>query len=154
MSTKGTIYTVGHSNHPPERFFSLIKQAKIDGIADVRSIPASSRFPHFSKKKLERICNAWDVEYMWLHELGGKGKGVQENVKTAGGQKQFQQLMELAYLEDLNGNQGCKRWAMMCSEHDWRECHRKLLSDYLVDKGLDVYHILVDGTLEKHQQTD
>eukprot|EP01025_Chloroclados_australasicus_P065959 TRINITY_DN9012_c1_g1_i2.p2 TRINITY_DN9012_c1_g1~~TRINITY_DN9012_c1_g1_i2.p2 ORF type:complete len:164 (-),score=13.48 TRINITY_DN9012_c1_g1_i2:272-763(-) len=146
----GTIYTVGHSNHPPERFFQLIKDAGIKGIADVRSIPASSRFPHFSKKKFERICSAWDVKYVWFGALGGKGQGVQENVKCCQGKQELQRLAQLAYMDDIQGYGSGQKWAMMCSEHDWRQCHRKDLSDILVEKGLDVVHILIDGSLEKH----
>eukprot|EP01023_Acetabularia_acetabulum_P043210 TRINITY_DN4312_c0_g1_i10.p2 TRINITY_DN4312_c0_g1~~TRINITY_DN4312_c0_g1_i10.p2 ORF type:complete len:156 (+),score=19.53 TRINITY_DN4312_c0_g1_i10:127-594(+) len=151
MEAKGTIYSIGHSNHPPERFFDLVRQAGIRGIVDVRSIPASSRFPHFSKKKLQRICQVWDVAYVWLGELGGKGRGLQENLTTSPGQQQFQQLIQLVTKEETSNATGArKRWAVMCSEHDWRQCHRKELSDELVAMGFEVVHISALGEQEKH----
>eukprot|EP01026_Neomeris_dumetosa_P020259 TRINITY_DN18165_c0_g1_i1.p1 TRINITY_DN18165_c0_g1~~TRINITY_DN18165_c0_g1_i1.p1 ORF type:complete len:163 (-),score=10.07 TRINITY_DN18165_c0_g1_i1:222-710(-) len=151
VPSKGTIYTIGHSNHPPERFFQLIKMANIGGIADVRSIPASSRFPHFSKKKFERICSAWDVEYTWFNALGGKGDGIEENMKRPEGQLQLNKLVSLAYQEQCKTSDQ-RRWAMMCSEHDWRQCHRQFLSEWLVQQGFKVVHIDVNGNLLEHGQ--
>jgi hypothetical protein len=41
--------------------------------------------------------------------------------------------------------------ALMCSEADPLECHRfSMVSRYFYDLGLDVQHILKDGTLASH----
>jgi len=46
-----------------------------------------------------------------------------------------------------------RRTAIMCAEGDWRRCHRRLISDALVERGWWVLHIRPDGTLEGHQAT-
>ena len=33
------VYTIGHSNHPIERFLELLRGADITAVADVRSVP-------------------------------------------------------------------------------------------------------------------
>jgi uncharacterized protein (DUF488 family) len=42
------------------------------------------------------------------------------------------------------------RAAMMCAESLPSECHRSLISDYLVAGGEQVFHLLDAGTFEDH----
>lgn len=50
------IFTVGHSNHTLPSFFALLTRSGCDGVIDVRSVPHSKRFPHFSQKSLRETC--------------------------------------------------------------------------------------------------
>jgi uncharacterized protein (DUF488 family) len=47
-----------------------------------------------------------------------------------------------------------RRAAVMCAEADWRSCHRRLVSDALLQRGWRVLHITPEGLLEKHELTD
>src|SRR5258708_10922052 len=67
-----TIKTIGHSNHPIERFVDLLKAGGVALLVDVRSMPYSRRFPQFGKERLARSLAAAGIGY--VHEgaaLGG-----------------------------------------------------------------------------------
>ena len=145
------IYTVGHSNHTPDRFLALLRQYQIDAVIDVRSRPYSRQFPHFGREALTAWLQANGIRYLYMGDgLGGfpndpdcyaaTGQVVYERVV----QKPFfhraiQQLLQLPYT----------RVALMCSEEDPNECHRaKLIAQYLLKTcGIDVQHIRADGSL-------
>src|ERR1043166_6227399 len=67
------LFTIGHSNHPIERFLELARGAGITAIADVRSTPASRRYPWFTQARLEPRLAAQGGAYVPLGEaLGGR----------------------------------------------------------------------------------
>ncbi|HEX6092288.1 MAG TPA: DUF488 domain-containing protein, partial [Dongiaceae bacterium] len=70
-----TVFTIGHSNHPRERFIALLRGAEITALADVRSTPFSRRHPQFSKPVLAETLPQEGVAYVYLgEELGGMRK--------------------------------------------------------------------------------
>ena len=68
---KGVLLTVGHSNHTLPAFLAVLRQHGASGLIDVRTVPASSRFPQFSKRNLADSCVQHGIQYIWLPELGG-----------------------------------------------------------------------------------
>ena len=86
-----TIYTVGHSNHPLEKFLALLSKHRIQLVVDVRSRPYSRFVPHFNRKALEETLRKEGIDYRFLGDkLGGKRpdgmvdqKGVGEVVALA-----------------------------------------------------------------------
>lgn len=145
-----TIYTIGHSNHPWERFLELLNVAKIEVVIDVRSYPRS-RWPQFNKDVLrDRLCAA-QMGYRYLGaELGGRGDATtvsyQEIAKSAPFQEAIKAVVAIAVKSPS---------ALMCSEHEPLECHRcLLLGRRLLDQGMEVVHILRDGEIEGHQLTE
>src|SRR5271168_4385774 len=70
-----SIFTVGHSNHPIEKFLVLLQQHEITAIADVRSVPYSRRHPQFNSKALAVCLDAHSVAYVSLgKELGARSE--------------------------------------------------------------------------------
>src|SRR4030095_4118604 len=68
-----TVFTIGPSNHSSERFLALLQGAGITAVADVRSIPRSRRWPHFSRARIEQWLAEGGIAYVFLGaELGGK----------------------------------------------------------------------------------
>ena len=66
------IRTIGHSNHPIERFVDLLKNAGVKLLVDVRSMPYSRRFPQFSRERLQKSLATTGIDYVWQGEaLGG-----------------------------------------------------------------------------------
>ena len=49
------LFTIGHSNHPIERFLALLRRHGVEAVADVRSRPYSRFVPHFGKERLARF---------------------------------------------------------------------------------------------------
>jgi uncharacterized protein (DUF488 family) len=49
------IWTIGHSTHTLEKFFSMLKSFNIDVLVDVRRHPGSKRYPYFNKDEFENL---------------------------------------------------------------------------------------------------
>ena len=148
------IYTIGHSNHPAERFIQLLRQHDIGAVADVRSQPFSRFNPQFNREKLGSALREAGIHYVFLgQELGARTKdphllgedGRVSYAKLAGSESFRRGLDRL-----MTGMQQ-HRIALMCAERDPLQCHRTLLiSPELERAGVAVTHILGDGTLETH----
>ncbi|KAJ9462878.1 hypothetical protein DIPPA_24680 [Diplonema papillatum] len=154
MSTapEGELHTVGHSNHTEETFQKLLQQHNVKTLVDVRSMPRSGRFPHFSKDPLQAACGQFGIEYLWLGQfLGGRGdqgEDIWGHFAKPGGWEAMASLRDAA----VNAKEGTKGpVAIMCSEGDWRTCHRSVISNELVRKhGVAVRHIRPNGSIEEH----
>jgi uncharacterized protein (DUF488 family) len=132
------VWTVGHSNHGPEKFVGLLKAHQISMLVDVRSRPFS-RFPHFSRDNLIRLVRSNGIDYRY----GGNVLGGQGNVQVTA--PLFIAKMDLICEMAKEG----QRVAMMCSEGKPCECHRAgKLTAWLHRHRKDVVtsHILPDGS--------
>ncbi len=68
-----TVFTVGHSNHPIERFEELLRTNRVTAVADVRSAPYSRFSPQFNKEELRARLRDRGIAYVYLgRELGGR----------------------------------------------------------------------------------
>lgn len=145
------LFTIGHSNHPWEKFASLLTLADIRVLADVRSSPRS-RLAHFNRGPLTDRLTQKDILYLYMgNALGGRPSG--------GGPLNYQEAaMSSSYvaaLERLEQIAANRTTALMCSEHDPLTCHRCLLvGRSLSERGHVVQHILRDGTIEPHAATE
>ena len=61
-----TIYTIGHSTHPSDVFLTLLRNHKIDVVADVRSNPYSKYNEHFNKEILSAFLMNANIQYVFL----------------------------------------------------------------------------------------
>lgn len=158
---KATLWTIGHSTRSRDEFLGLLRENRIELLADVRHFPASKHVPWTNRGTLEGDLAAAGVRYEHLVDLGGYRTPRAESVNTAWrnasfrgyadymGTEAFQQaldrLIELA---------GTTRTAIMCAEAvPWR-CHRSLLSDALSARGVRVVHILGPGKTQEHTMTE
>ena len=67
------LFTIGHSNIPAARFTAMLRNAGVETIADVRSIPASRFCPWFSGKRLAPVLADANIDYLFFGgELGGR----------------------------------------------------------------------------------
>jgi uncharacterized protein (DUF488 family) len=151
------LLTIGHSNITAERFIGLLRAAGVDTIADVRSTPFSRRFPWFSGKNLAARLAQEGMRYTALGEsLGGRPHdaalycdGVADYEAMAK-QESFR-----TGLEALLTLAAERRVCLMCAEREPLDCHRCLLvARALAARGLSVGHILHDGTIEPHADTE
>jgi uncharacterized protein (DUF488 family) len=151
------VYTIGHSNHPIERFLELLRGAGITAVADVRSIPYSRRWPQFGRPRLERTLTASGIAYVYLGaELGGRPA---DPALLRDGKPDYERM---AAAPAFRGGidrviDGARRYriALMCAEREPLECHRSLLvSRQLRARGLAPLHILADGSIEPDDITE
>lgn len=159
MNELARIYTIGHSNHELSKFLALLRQHAISAVADVRSQPVSRRFPHYCREALHAWLKAQGIGYVFLgQELGGRS--LDPAHYDAEGRIDYDKLAaSLAFqrgIERLHqGIQKGYRIALLCAERDPLNCHRGLLiAPHLERCGIQVWHILGDGTLEPHCTTE
>ena len=46
------VLTVGHSNHPLDRFLALLARHGVEALVDIRRFPGSRKHPHFGRDNL------------------------------------------------------------------------------------------------------
>jgi uncharacterized protein (DUF488 family) len=129
------ILTIGHSNHPIERFLALLREADVGAVADVRSFPASRHAPQFNKEALAKALEENAIGYLYCgRELGGRG--------SSSNPEDFRRGLDRVVAESAR-----RRIALMCAERDPLDCHRLLLARALAEGGLAVDHILATGEI-------
>lgn len=154
MSEALTLFTIGHSNHPIERFIALLTQHGIEALADVRSMPYSRFNPQFNRNRLETSLKDAGIRYVFLgEELGARSK---DPAHFEAGRVSYAKLAASAPfqhgLQRLLTGAGTMRVAMMCAEREPLDCHRTILVGRQAEKvGAKVVHILADGMLEENR---
>lgn len=152
-----TIYTVGHSNHTEDTFLALLKQHKINAIADVRSSPYSRFASQFNRESISELLSKAGITYVFL----GNYLGARPNdpVCYRNGAIDFSILSQRDYFQDglTRVRKGALRFnlAIMCSEKDPIQCHRMILvCRNLRRSDTTIKHILADGKLEDNRDTE
>jgi uncharacterized protein (DUF488 family) len=151
------LLTIGHSNIPAERFVGLLRGAGVNAIADVRSTPASRRFPWFAGKNLATRLQQENMLYAAFGgALGGRPRDPSLYREGIADYEAMAKEPEFcAGLERLLSLAARQRVCLMCAEREPLDCHRCLLvARSLAEHGLTVGHILHDGTVEPHAATE
>jgi uncharacterized protein (DUF488 family) len=152
-----TVWTIGHSTHEPDEFAQLLRAHGVEVLVDVRRYPGSRRVPWTALDRIERELG---MPYAHLPALGGRRKpnpdsrnGFWVNDSFRGYADHMSSDEFAAGLKDLLSTASERHVAVMCAEAPWWRCHRRLLSDALVVRGLDVLHIDARGAIEPHRLT-
>jgi uncharacterized protein (DUF488 family) len=153
-----TVYTIGHSSRITEEFLDLLLENKIQTVVDVRRFPGSRRYPHFGSEQLERFLNNVGVEYRHVDALGGRRAARPGSPNDAWRNPQFRGYADhmdtdefRAALADLVQSAAVRRPAIMCAEALPWQCHRQLIADALVARGVRVLHIIQAGKQNEHE---
>jgi uncharacterized protein (DUF488 family) len=143
------IYSIGHSTRPLDDFIALLKAHGVEQIVDIRSIPRSRRHPHFSSDALAASLRSVGIDYRSSPALGGMRKPRADSPNTAWrveGFRGYADYMETdafrAALDELVVAARDTPTAIMCAEAVWWRCHRQLVADALVARGVEVRHIM------------
>ena len=152
------VHTLGHSTLTLEDFLALLDAHALDAIADVRRFPASRRHPHFAREPLAAALAARGIAYSWLEALGGRRDprpdsphGAWRNAAFRGYADHMDGAEFRGGLDALLGLAERHRAAVMCAEAvPWR-CHRQLIADVLVVRGIEVRHVTSRGHAEPHR---
>jgi uncharacterized protein (DUF488 family) len=145
-----TVKTIGHSNHPIERFVALLKAGGVERLVDVRSTPWSRRHPQFGRDRLAKSLA--DAGIAYVHEgaaLGGKPQGGGSYDQLAA-RPDFKAGLD-RLIEGANDSPLC----LMCAEKEPLDCHRTVLvSRRLAERGVAVEHLLADGGTRPHHAVE
>lgn len=149
------IYTIGHSTQSISQFVERLKRHGITAIADVRSSPYSRHNPQFSREELRRSLKMENISYVFLgKELGARSDDeccyVDDKVQY--GLLAQTSSFRAGITRVIEGAHNF-RISLMCAEKDPLDCHRTILvARELVKLGQYIQHILIDGSLESHDE--
>lgn len=157
---KGTVFTVGHSTLPVERFIALLHVYGIENLVDIRTVPRSRHNPQFNAEALGRALKVDKIEYTPLAALGGLRRPRRDSPNTGwlnDGFRGYADYMQTPAFADgldrLIGMSRKKTVAIMCAEAvPWR-CHRSLVADALGVRGIPVIEILSERSHKAHALT-
>jgi uncharacterized protein (DUF488 family) len=153
-----TLYTIGHSTRSLNELREALQAHSIRTLVDIRAFPMSRRLPHFNRESLAKELPEAEIEYLWMKELGGHRRKIRDDspnialrndsfrnyadhMLTAEFESAMARLLRLA---------AHRRTAYMCAERVYFQCHRMLVSDWLVAHGHEVWHIDATGPVKPH----
>jgi uncharacterized protein (DUF488 family) len=148
------IHTVGHSTRAIDDFIGLVHEGVVRTLVDVRRQPFSRRHPQFSRDALARSLADAGIAYVHEVDLGGHREPRPDSPNTAWRIDAFRgyadHMATPAFQEALARVAALEHAAVMCAEANPKDCHRQLLSDALVARGVPVRHLLAPGRAEAH----
>lgn len=144
-----TAFTIGHSTRPIKEFIELLKTYHIAQLVDIRTVPGSRHNPQYGQGALKEALENRGIVYLYMKDLGGLRKKTDPSVnmgwrnqsfrnyadymQTTGFSKAIQELIAVAADTPV---------VIMCAEAvPWR-CHRSLVGDALLVRGIEVRDIM------------
>jgi uncharacterized protein (DUF488 family) len=156
----GVVHTIGHSTHPAATFIEILDAYGIRTLVDVRTVPKSRRNPQFGQEALAAELTAANIEYRHLKGLGGLRKTSPDSVNGGWRNESFRGYADhmgtdefKAALAELIALAEASLTAIMCAEAvPWR-CHRSLIGDALLVRGIAVIDIFSATNARPHTLT-
>lgn len=154
------VLTIGHSTRELQDFVQLLQENNVECVVDVKTIPGSRHNPQYNKETLAAGLNKANIEYQHMSGLGGLRHTKSDSPNTGWKNKSFRGYADYMltddfqkYLNELIELSRKKLVAIMCAEAvPWR-CHRSLIADALLIRGISVEHIIGAGRRQTHQLT-
>lgn len=155
-----SIFTIGHSTRPIREFIELLQAHGIKQLIDIRTIPKSRHNPQFNSNALAAVLRAEGIRYVHLKELGGLRHARKDSVNPGWRNASFRGFAD--YMQTPEFTAGLDHaiklaeehpTALMCAEAvPWR-CHRSLVADALLVRGVHVLHITSKAEPKPHSLT-
>jgi len=154
------VLTIGHSTRTLEEFIGLLQKHAVSRVVDVRTVPRSRHNPQFNKASLPGSLKKAGLSYVHLPGLGGlrdarrdslnlgwhnaSFRGYADYMQTPKFEKNLEELVQWAKQD---------RIALMCAEAvPWR-CHRSLIADALLVRGIRTEDIMSPSRRQVHTLT-
>lgn len=154
------IYTFGHSTHSIEKFVGILQSFSIKQVLDVRTIPRSRRNPQYNQDSLNESLRAADIGYAHMKGLGGWRKPAKDSINLGWENASFRGYADYMMAETFEKNlvqliaYGQEKLSLiLCAETLPWKCHRLLIADALIVRGIHVEHILGVGKVIQHELT-
>ena len=154
------VCTVGHSTHPIEEFLEILHAHEVKEIVDVRTVPKSRTNPQFGSDALRASLTADGIAYRHLPSLGGLRRPRKDSPNDGWRNESFRGYADHMQTEDfargideLLDAAAAHRVAVMCAEAvPWR-CHRSLIGDAVLVRGVRVLDLMDARTAKPHELT-
>lgn len=148
MSERPLAFSVGHSTRSLEELLTVLGEAGVRRVADVRTVPRSRRVPQFNAEGLARALPERGLAYVHLPALGGWRRPRADSPNAGWSNAAFRGYADhmdsaefAAGLAELEALARALPTAAMCAEAPWWRCHRRLLADALLARGWRVEHL-------------
>jgi uncharacterized protein (DUF488 family) len=154
------VMTIGHSTRPIDEFIHLLKAHSVRRLVDVRTVPRSRHNPQFNRDQLSASLHSAHIHYSYMPGLGGFRHAQRDSVNLAWrnasfrGYADYMQSPEFhQQIEALIALARREQIALMCAEAvPWR-CHRSLIADALLVRGIEVREITSATATRLHSLT-
>ena len=154
------VMTIGHSTRPVKEFIHLLKAHGVQRLVDVRTVPRSRHNPQFNQSELSPPLHSARLHYRYMPGLGGFRHARRDSVNTGGimpasvaSPITCRRLSSGSNLDELIELAKSERIAIMCAEAvPWR-CHRSLIADALLARGIEVQEITSATRTQPHTLT-
>jgi uncharacterized protein (DUF488 family) len=158
--TRLTIFTIGHSTRPIDDFIRLLKAHGVQRVVDVRTIPRSRHNPQFNGDQLSRALLEAEIHYTHMPGLGGLRRTRPDSVNAGWRNASFRGYADYMQTPEFEASlAGCidlareERIVLMCAEAvPWR-CHRSLIADALLARGVNAVEITSRLRVQPHLLT-
>lgn len=157
------VFTIGHSTRSTPEFVDLLRTGKVELVVDVRTIPRSRTNPQYNEDVLPDELAPYQVGYQRIAALGGlRGRtgGVPTELNGFWQNASFHNYADYALsdqfaagLDELLRIASDRTTAIMCAEAVWWRCHRRIVADYLLLRGVPVFHLMGAGRMEPARMT-
>jgi hypothetical protein len=160
LPTPLIVMTVGHSTRPVKEFIYLLKAHRVSRLVDVRTIPRSRHNPQFNRTQLSAALHSARLHYRYMPGLGGFRRARPDSLNTGWRNASFRGFADYMQtpdfgksLDDLIDLAKSEQTAIMCAEAvPWR-CHRSLIADALLARGIEVREIISPTRTKLHTLT-
>jgi uncharacterized protein (DUF488 family) len=154
------VLTIGHSTRPIDVFVRMLAANGVTHLVDVRTVPRSRHNPQFNSDALERALRDAGIAYTHVPGLGGFRQARPDSANAAWrnasfrGYADYMQTPAFAqHLADVIELAKSERVTLMCAEAvPWR-CHRSLIADALLARGVAVEEIVSETRRVPHKLT-
>lgn len=152
------LFTVGHSTRSSRELVVLLGGHGVELLVDVRPWPTSEHNPQFDRDALERALKEAGMAYRHVEALGGYRDPAPDSSNEGWESDGFRGYADHLLsgeardaVESLAEEAGERTLAVMCAERvPWR-CHRQILADWFVARGLEVRHLVDEERAETHE---
>jgi uncharacterized protein (DUF488 family) len=152
--------TIGHSTRTIEEFVHLLQAHAVNCVVDVRTVPRSRHNPQFNRDALPASLENAGIGYVHMAELGGLRRTTRNSINIGWrnasfrGYADYMQTSEFhEAIDRLIELIGRNRIAVMCAEAvPWR-CHRSLIADALLVRGIRAEEIVSPTRTQAHLLT-
>lgn len=155
-----TLFTIGHSTRQLDEFIELLRSNGIKRVIDIRTVPKSRHNPQFNRDMLGPSLRSAGIGYVHLKKLGGLRHARSDSVNLGWHNASFRGFAD--YMQTPEFVEGLERAiklakqkpsALMCAEAvPWR-CHRSLVADALLVRGIQVEDVVGRSSPRPHKLT-
>ena len=154
------LYTIGHATRPLDSFIAILKSFDIDMVVDIRTIPRSRHNPQYNKDTLPQELEKEGIKYTHMTGLGGLRKAQANSINLGWHNLSFRNYADYMQSDDFKENLKQlidiikeNNVVIMCAETlPWR-CHRSLVADALLIRGIKSLDIFKEGVAKEHELT-